>query len=50
MHRVGEIFPLLYNQEHLLREYKQNRLPSICQSFYKTMGDIGPLKINDEFE
>ena len=48
MHAVGTIFNYLYNQENILRQYEHNRLPSACQNFSKTMGDIDPWKMNDD--
>ena len=37
-------------KKNLSQTYEQNRLPSACQNFYKIMGDIDPLEMNDELE
>ena len=50
MHTVDAIFDFLSNQKNLLQEYEHNRLPSACQNFYETMGDINLPEINDELE
>ena len=48
MHTAGSIFDFFYYQENLSLEYEHNRIPSSCQNFYKTMGDIDSLEMNDE--
>ena len=50
MRTVGAIFGFLGNQENLLRVYERNCLPTTCQNLHKTMGNIDPLKINDELK
>ena len=47
---MGAIFDFLCNYENLLQEYGHNRLPNACQNFYKTMGEIEPLEMNDDWE
>ena len=50
MHTVGPILNFLYYQENLSRECEHNRLPSACQKFHKTMGDVDSMEMNDEGE
>ena len=44
------IFDFYCNQENVLREFEYNRLPNARQNFYKTMVDIEPLEMNDDWE